>query len=122
MLFNNADIANGVEDLTFVATFADETVEISGADWAMSDYSATQKMASLYITTIPAKQMRETVTYTLYRGYGTEDEVQVNGYRMVGIEEHITKAATSNTISEAEKILNRAILVYADAANAYFAK
>ena len=122
MLFNNADIANGVEDLTFVATFADETVEISGADWAMSDFNATQKMASLYITTIPAKQMRETVTYTLYRNYGTEDEVQVNGYRMVGIEEHITKAATSNTISEAEKILNRAILVYADAANAYFAK
>ena len=112
---------NSFDGLTLVAEFAGQKVEFTAADVELKEQNASNMLASMYVTTIAAKDMRADVTFTLYRNYGTEAQVQVNGYRTTGIEQHITKINQTN-ISEAEKKLNIAILTYADAANAFFAK
>ena len=112
---------NSFDGLTLVAEFAGQKVEFTAEDVEIKPYDNSNMLASMYVTTIAAKDMRADVTFTLYRNYGTEAQVQVNGYRTTGIEQHITKINQTN-ISEAEKKLNIAILTYADAANAFFAK
>ena len=114
-----ANVTNANE-LMFKATYEDaignlQTIEISGENFVISN----GRVVELTLNMIPAKDLCSLITGAIYNVAGEED-VQVSDTITTSFASYATSIVNSAEITDEEKMLAKASIVYSQKALAYF--